>query len=77
MESVKVDLTKDEALVLFEWLARNDAASGQLVIEDESERNVLWVLEGLLERLLVEPLRVDYKERLAEARAKVLASPAR
>jgi hypothetical protein len=77
MESVKVDLTKDEALVLFEWLARNDATSGRLVIEDESERKVLWVLEGLLESLLVEPLRPDYKERLAEARAKVLASPAR
>jgi hypothetical protein len=77
MESVTVSLTNDEALVLFEWLARNDAASGPLLIEDESERKVLWVLEGLLESVLVDPLRPDYKERLAEARARVLASPAR
>ena len=77
MESVTIDLTKDEALVLFEWLARNDAGSDKLVIDNESERKVLWVLEGLLESVLVDPLRPDYKERLAEARAKVLASPAR
>lgn len=47
------------------------------MIEDESERKVRWVLEGLLESVLVDPLRPDYKERLAEARARVLASPAR
>jgi hypothetical protein len=77
MESVTIDLTKDEALVLFEWLARNDAMSNKLAIDDESERKVLWILEGLLESVLVDPLRPDYKERLADARAKVLASPAR
>ena len=77
MESVAVSLTNDEALVLFELLARNDVASGQLMMEDESERKVLWILEGLLESVLVDPLRPDYKERLAEARARLLAAPAR
>lgn len=61
---VALELTRAEALVLFEWLARH----GDVVpAEDTSEREVLWRIEGALERVLVEPLRPDYEAALAEA----------
>jgi hypothetical protein len=67
---VTLELTKAEALVFFEWLARIDA-SGALPVEDDAERKVLWELEAQLEKLLTEPLAPDYKQRLAAAREEV------
>ena len=69
-QNIQLELTRDEALVLFEWLARTDAAE-VLPIEDAAERHVLWKLEGKLESLLDEPLAENYKSLLAEARRKV------
>ena len=77
MESITISLTRDEALVLFEWLARNTSVGDTPTIEDESERKALWILEGLLENVLVEPLRPDYRELLTQARGRLLAAPAR
>ena len=67
---VALELTQSEALVLFEWLTRVDS-SHELPFEDPSEQQVLWILEGKLEHLLVEPLASNYRELLAEARKKV------
>lgn len=69
-EGISLKLTRAEALVFFEWLARNDAAEA-LPCDDPSEQQVLWRLEGQLEKALVEPLRPDYVQLLAEARRKV------
>ena len=60
---IVLQLTKAEALVPFEWLARMDQ-SGTLA----AEQQVLWAVEGQLERILVEPLAADYEEALAAAR---------
>jgi len=69
-ETVILELSRAEALVLFEWLAREDSR-GPIAVDDPSERDVLWMLEGKLESILTEPLAPNYRELLAEAREKV------
>lgn len=67
-----IQLTSDQALVLFEFLARFDQDE-RLVIEDPAEERVLSSLTGQLEKALVEPLDPAYRELLAAARARVVA----
>jgi hypothetical protein len=52
-----IELTEDEALVLFEMLARLEVDSDerQLRLEHVAERNALWALHAQLERVLVAP----------------------
>jgi hypothetical protein len=71
--TVLLRLTRAEALVLFEWLARVDAA-GNLPVEDPSEEQVLWRLEGQLESNLIEPLGPNYKDAVEAARREVRGS---
>lgn len=71
--TMKLDLTNDQALVLFEWLARLDAAEA-FPVEDPAEEQVLWCLHGQLEKALSEPFRADYRELVEQARARVKAS---
>jgi hypothetical protein len=66
-ERITLDLTKAEALVLFELLTRVDNAEA-LSYEDPAEQEVLWNIEGQLERKLVEPLDPNYPQLLADAR---------
>ena len=68
--SVSLSLSNDEALVLFEWLSREDQ-KGAIPTQDESEQRVLWELEGQLERALVEPLEGDYSAKVAAARERI------
>jgi hypothetical protein len=66
-------LTRSEALVLFEMLARLD--SGRLLpLADSAEEQVLWRLEGQLESTFPEPLASNYEELVAEARRTVRAA---
>ena len=69
-EQVTLQLTNAEALVLFEWLARVDS-SESLTFEDQAEQEVLWRVECMLERALVEPFEANYNELLDEARRQV------
>lgn len=69
-EKVRLELTREEALVLFEWLSRFDEAANA-AFEDQAEQRVLWDVEAMLESALVEPLDPRYRELLARARAKV------
>jgi hypothetical protein len=66
-ESINVSLSPDEALVLFEFLARFEQ-SENLQIEDEAERVVLANVLCVLEKKLVAPFRPDYADLLASAR---------
>ena len=66
---VTLELSQDEALVLFEWLSRT--SDEERHCEEQSEQTVLWTLENLLESVLVEPLMPDYRSLLAAARARV------
>lgn len=69
-DNVSLELTRAEALVLFEWLARV-GSSESLAFEDAAEQKVLWALEGKLESTLTEPLAPNYRELVAEARRKI------
>ena len=64
---IDLQLSKQEALVLFAFLSRFSARQ-DLRIEDQSESRVLWDLCAKLERILPEPLRPDYESLLLEAR---------
>ncbi len=69
-DPVVLELTRAQAVVLSEWLFRTDRDESLSVV-DPSEQRVLWLLEGQLESVLVEPLRPDYAELLAKARKEV------
>jgi hypothetical protein len=45
-------------------------------VEDPAEQQVLWQLEGQLERILREPLGPDYQAVIAAARKEVRESKA-
>ena len=70
---MKLELTEDRALVLYEWLHRLDE-NDAFPVEDESEQYVLWSLAGKLESVLSQPFRRDYLELVAQARARVRAT---
>ena len=68
---VQIQLNKNEALVLFEWLARLDERESEIAI-DQAEQQVLWKLEGQLESILNEVVSMDYLRRVAEAKSSIL-----
>jgi len=69
-EKVRLDLSRDEAVVLFEWLARFNKEDKHEFV-DQAEKRVLWDLEAMLESQLPEPIAGNYDEVLAAARARV------
>jgi hypothetical protein len=69
-EKITIELSNQEALVLFEFLHRFDDEDAYL-FADQAEQRVLWHLEGALEKRLVEILSPHYGKLLAEARAHV------
>jgi len=68
---MKLEFTKDQALVFFEWLSRLDDAE-ELRAQHEAEERVIWLLLGQLECALVEPFLPDHKNLLEQARTRVL-----
>lgn len=69
-DGITLEVTKQEALVLFEWLAKVEPM-GTTVFQHPSEEKVLWKLQGQLESTLQEPLTANYAELVAQARSAV------
>jgi hypothetical protein len=69
-EKLGVALSRDEALVLYEWVCGFNQRE-DVVFDDQAEQRVLWDLEASLESLLVEPLSESYADLLAAARGRV------
>ena len=69
-DQVRISVTGNEALVLFELLSRF-AQTEELRIEDQAEERVLWDLLCLLEKQLAQPLSEDYGVLLERARSDV------
>jgi hypothetical protein len=69
-DAVTIQLTPDEALVVFDWLSRFNE-SGDGTFHDQAEQRVLWDIEGALESNLVAPLDPQYERLLAQARGRV------
>ena len=63
----KLELSVDEALVLFEFVNRF-SESDRLSIADQAEARALWNLCCLLQKQLVEPFSPDYTLLLQQAR---------
>ena len=69
-DTVAIQLTPDEALVLFDWLSRFNAI-GDGTFRDQAEQRVLWDVEAVLESNLVAPFDAQYDRLLAAAREQV------
>lgn len=67
-EPVCLQLTRSQAIVLFDWLSRTDELG---LTSDSAEQRVLWLIEGQLEKALVEPLKPDYPKVVETARKTV------
>ena len=70
-EVINIKLTKDEALILFDFLARFNKTEHSDIFEDQSEEKVLWIIEGQLEKQLAEPFKPEYKDIITKARNKI------
>jgi len=70
-DDVTLVLSKDEALVLFEWLFTAKDI-GRLPDEGSAEERVFWKLEGLLERTLAEPFHPNCAALVEAARKRLL-----
>jgi hypothetical protein len=70
-ETINIELSKDEAIVFFEFLGRFNNLEKNSAFEDQSEQRVLWDIECILEKKLSEPFRKDYSERVKVARENV------
>ena len=66
-QAVNLELTEDEALVLFGFLARFDS-NEKLTIVDQAEERVLWNLHCLLQKHLVEIIDPNYQALIEAAR---------
>jgi hypothetical protein len=67
--SVIVNLSRDEALVLFDWLSSDRERN---IPPDGAEQKVLWRLEGQLESCLIEIVQADYHEKVTAAKTRLL-----
>ncbi len=70
-QNISLTITKDEALVLFDFLARFNQTEHPDIFEDQAEQKTLWILEAQLEKQLVEPFKSDYKDIVNKARNKI------
>ncbi len=66
-DGTSITLTRDEALVLFDFLARF-RFDQELKIIDQAEERALWNVHCLLEKELLEPLKEEYRELVTQAR---------
>jgi hypothetical protein len=69
-ESISINFTKDEALVLFEFLSRF-SETDKLSIEHQSEERALWNLACIFEKELSEPFDKKYGDILSQARERL------
>lgn len=68
---VLLRLTKDEALVLLEWLSRFNEGENRGLFQDQAEERVLWDMEACIEQVISASFNSNYTEILAKAREKV------
>jgi len=71
-EPVRIELTGDEALVLFEFLARFEDRE-TLIVEDQAEERALWNLHCLLQKQLIEIFDPNYQALVDAARQRLRA----
>ena len=70
-DQVIIQLSRDEVLVLFEWLHRFEVEDGISPFAHPAEQVSLWNLSAVLERELAEPFSVNYRPLVKEARERL------
>ncbi|MGQ0827530.1 MAG: hypothetical protein ACT4ON_03940 [Bacteroidota bacterium] len=70
-KEINIKVTKDEALVLFDFLVRFNQIKNNPLFEDQAEQRVLYDVECILEKKLTETFRKDYIDVIKEARNKI------
>ena len=70
-QHLNLNVSRDEALVLFDFLARFNKTEHSKIFKHQAEQKTLWILEGQLEKQLVEPFKPEYKNIIEEARTKI------
>ena len=70
-KEVLITLNKDQALVLFEFVARFNETNHKVLFEDQAEQKMMWLIQRQLEKVLVEPFMPNYKDIVKEARNKI------
>jgi hypothetical protein len=68
---IKIDLTSDQALVLFDFLDRLKSTDNSAIFADQAEQRVLWDIEAMLEKVLVDSLKSNYPDLLKASRDKI------
>ncbi|MEV6139107.1 hypothetical protein AB0L63_24200 [Nocardia sp. NPDC051990] len=73
-DDLTIELTRDQALVLSEWLSRviGTAVFDGLVERDRAVWSPLYMIAGTLETSLVEVFAPDYATRVEAARERLL-----
>jgi len=66
---IKLELSKDEAIVFFEWIKRFNEKDNKF--EDQAEERVLWDIEAQLEKKMIIPFNYEYGKLLLEARSRI------
>ncbi|WP_202799978.1 hypothetical protein [Schlesneria paludicola] len=69
-DKIVIELTNQEALVLFEFLRRCEDEN-DYKFADQSEERILLTLEVILEKQLTEIFSPDYSRILEEARKQI------
>ena len=67
---VDLSITKAEAIILFEFAAKLTTEQSTVAF-DGAEEKVLWNIEAMLEKMLLEPFREDYEHVVDKARLEV------
>ena len=73
-QEITIKLSKDEALVLSDFLLRFNETENNASIQHKSEQIVLWNIETQLEKVLTDPFLPNYDEIISEARKNVQAN---
>lgn len=68
-DTVTITLTKNEALVLHDYLSKFNEQTNAEDFEHNSDQIVLWNLEAILEANLPEVFHLNYLEIIDKARA--------
>ncbi len=67
---MQIEISKNEALVLFEFLSRY-SETNVLSIEHKAEQQALYNLACAFEKSMADPFSSDYKKTLESARQKL------
>jgi len=70
-KNISIPLNEDEAIVLFEWLAKFNITDNTTFFQDQAEQRVLFNLEAILEKNIPSMFSDEYKTTLLKARERL------